>query len=121
MDITWKELFTIFMAVHTWGSLWQRQKILFHCDNQAVAIVSIWKAGSKETIALVCVLYYSAAKHNINVCIAHIAGAKNNIAVLFPTGQIQEASTTDKFCTGQHPCLADGSFIDVSCSATILQ
>ena len=44
------------MAVHTWGSLWQRQMILFHCDNQVV--VSIWKAGSKETIALVCLLYY---------------------------------------------------------------
>ena len=27
MDITW----------NTWGSLWQKQKILFHCDNQAVA------------------------------------------------------------------------------------
>ena len=52
------------MAVHTWGSQWQRQKILFHCDNQAV--VSIWKAGStkaKETMALVRLLYYCAAKH----------------------------------------------------------
>ena len=82
-------------------------KILFHCDNQAVAIVSIWKAGSKETIALVCLLYYSAAKYNINVCIAHIAGAKNNITVLFRTGPIQEASTTGKSYTGQHPCLAN--------------
>jgi len=27
MDITWKELFAIVMAVHTWGALWQRQKI----------------------------------------------------------------------------------------------
>ena len=56
MDITWKELFAIIiaMAVHTWGSLWQRQKVLFYCDNQAV--VSIWKASStkaKETMTLV--------------------------------------------------------------------
>ena len=67
MDITWKELFTIVVVVYRWGSLWQRKKILFHCGNQAV--VSIWKAGStkaKETMALVCLLYYSAAKHNIN-------------------------------------------------------
>ena len=36
MDITWKELFAIVVAVHTWGSFWSRQKILFHCDNRAV-------------------------------------------------------------------------------------
>ena len=35
---------------------------------------------AKETMVLVRLLYYSAAKHNINVCIAHIVGAKNNIA-----------------------------------------
>ena len=79
--VTWKELFTIVVAVHIWGSLWQRQKILFHCDNQAV--VSIWESGStwaKETMALVRLLYYCAAKYNIYVCTAHMAGAKNNIA-----------------------------------------
>ena len=26
MDITWKELYAIVMAVHTWGSLWKRKK-----------------------------------------------------------------------------------------------
>ena len=78
MDITWKELYAIVMAVHTWGSLWQRKRILFHCDNQAV--VDIWESGStlaSETMALVHLLYFAAAKHNINVCIVHIDGANN--------------------------------------------
>ena len=72
MDITWKELCTIVMAVHAWGSLWQRKRILFHCDNQAV--VDIWKSGStcaSETMALVRLLYFAAAKHNICMYSAH--------------------------------------------------
>jgi len=41
MDITWKELFAIVLAIcHSVGF----QKILFHCDNQAV--VEIWERGS---------------------------------------------------------------------------
>ena len=125
MDITWKELFAIVMAVHTWGSLWKRQKILFHCDNQAV--VSIWKAGStkaKETMALVRLLYYSAAKHNINVCVAHIAGAKNNIAdclsrfqqVKFKKLAPQASPVPDSI-----PAWPTQSFIDASYSAAILE
>ena len=52
MDITWKELFAIVMAVHTWGVLWQRQKTLIHGDN--LAVVTIRESGStraKETMA----------------------------------------------------------------------
>ena len=63
MDITWKELLAIVMAVHTWVVLWQRQKILIHCDNQAV--VKIWESGSiraKETMDLFHLLYYCAAR-----------------------------------------------------------
>ena len=81
MDITLKELYAIIMAVHTWGSLWQRKRILFHCDNQAV--VDIWESGctrASKTMALVRLLYFAAARYNINVCIVHIDGANNVIA-----------------------------------------
>ena len=57
--ITWKELFAIVAAVLTWGSFWSRQKILFHCDNQAV--LDIWDRGSTRapyTMGLVCLLYF---------------------------------------------------------------
>ena len=78
MDIMWKELFVIVVAVHTWGSYWCRQKILFHC-----AVVSIWKSGTtraSETMGLVSLLYFCAAKYNINVCITYIPGINNDIA-----------------------------------------
>ena len=57
--ILWKELFAIVNAVNTWGPLWAKQKILFHCDNQAV--VEIWHKGTtrdSETMALVRLLYF---------------------------------------------------------------
>ena len=80
MNIAWKELYAIVMAVHTWGSLWQRQKILFHCDNQTV--VNIWKKGSTKSpdiMALVWLLYFCAARYDINICVQHIPGSNNNI------------------------------------------
>ena len=40
MDITWKELFAIVLAVHTWGSIWSRLKIVFHCDNQKLLLIT---------------------------------------------------------------------------------
>ena len=81
MTIAWKELFAILVAVHTWGIHWAKHKILFHCDNQAV--VDIWKKGSSKDpniMALVRMLYFRAAQHNINICVMHIPGVHNNVA-----------------------------------------
>ena len=83
-NIVWKELFAIAAAVNTWGHLWARKKVLFHCDNQAV--VDIWKTGttkSSDIMALVHMLYFCAAKYNIHVIITHIAGVNNAIAAPF--------------------------------------
>ena len=80
-DIVWKELFAISAAVHTWGHFWPSKKVLFHCNNQAV--VDIWRKGSTklpQVMALVCMLYFCAAKYNINVIVTHIAGVDNAIA-----------------------------------------
>ena len=69
------------MAVHAWGAAWQRQKILFNCDNQT--IVDIWDKGSTkspEIMALVRLLYLCAARYNIYVCVQHIPGNSNRIA-----------------------------------------
>ena len=65
MPILWKELFAIVSAVNLWGHQWAKQKILFHCDNEAV--VTIWHKGStrdSETMALVRLLYFCAARYN---------------------------------------------------------
>ena len=52
--ILWKELFAVVNAINMWGHQWAKQKILLHCDNEAV--VEIWHKGSThntETMALV--------------------------------------------------------------------
>ena len=124
MDITWKELYAIVMAVHTWGSLWQRKRILFHCDNQAV--VDIWKSGStraSETMALVRLLYFAAAKHNINVCIVHIDGADNVIADClsrFMQDRFKQLAPLANPAADNIPAWPIQSFIEASCSAAIL-
>ena len=124
MDITWKELFAIVMAVHTWGVLWQRQKILIHCDNQAV--VRIWESGSthaKNTMALVHLLYYCAARYNIYVCIVHIAGVNNDIADClsrFQQDKFRQLAPRANPVPDNIPVWPTQSFIDASCNAAIL-
>ena len=81
MSIAWKNLYAIAIAVTTWGNLWQRRKIIIHCDNQTV--VNVWEKGtckSPEIMALVRMLYFCAAHHNFNVCVQHIPGVRNDIA-----------------------------------------
>ena len=81
MSIAWKELYAVAIATNTWGTLWQRRKIVIHCDNQTV--VSVWEKGtckSSEIMALVRMLYFCAAHNNFNVCVQHIPGVRNDIA-----------------------------------------
>ena len=124
MDITWKELLAIVMAIHTWGALWQRQKILIHCDN--LAVVTIWKSGSncaKETMALVRLLYYCAAKYNINICIVLIAGVNNVIAdclSCFQQDKFQQLVPLANPTPNTISVWPIQSFIDASCSTAVL-
>ena len=123
MDITWKELFATVMAVHTWGVLWQGQKILIHCDN--LAIVTIWELGStraKETMALICLLYYCAARYNINIilCIVHIVGVNSVIANCLSQNKFWQLAPLANPTPDTIPVWPIQSFIDASSSATIL-
>ena len=58
-----------------------QKKVLFHCDNQSVC--DTWCRGSSRSpkvMALVRMLYFCAAKFDINVMIVHIAGSNNTMA-----------------------------------------
>jgi len=80
-DIVWKELFVIASALNTWGHQWPQKKVMVHCDNSAV--VDIWKKGTTncpEAMALVRMLYFCTAQHNIHVLVTHVAGTDNSIA-----------------------------------------
>ena len=79
--IAWKELYAILVACSTWGNLWRRKRILFHCDNTAV--VAIWGKGTckcPHLMSLVRHLFLMAAGDNYHVAIAHIPGALNQVA-----------------------------------------
>ena len=79
--IAWKELFAILVACSTWGALWARKRIVFHCDNAAV--VAIWQRGScrcPHLMALVRHLFFLAANGHYHVGISHIPGVNNCIA-----------------------------------------
>ena len=124
MDITWKELFSIIMTVHTWEALWQRQKILIHYNN--LAVVTMWKSGStcgKQTMALVRLLYYCAARYNVNICIVHITGVNNVIADYlsrFQQDKFRELVPLANPTPDTIPTWPIQSFIDTSCNTTIL-
>ena len=96
--IAWKELYAILVACSTWGHLWPRKRILFHCDNAAV--VSIWGKGSckcPNLMSLVRHLFLLAARGNYHVAITHIAGSDNSIAdhlSRFSTQAFQLAAST---------------------------
>ena len=105
------------------GVLWQRQKILIHCDN--LAVVAVWESGSthaKETMALVRLLYYCAARYNINICVVHIAGVNNVIADClsrFQQDRFRQLVPLANPIPATIPAWLIHSFIDASCSATI--
>ena len=124
MDITWKELFAIVAAVHTWGSFWSRQKILFHCDNQAV--VDIWSRGSTRAphlMALVRLLYFCASNYNINVCVIHVPGVCNNIADSPPRFQMEnfrKLAPEANLLPDRIPAWPTQTFTIASCNASIM-
>ena len=124
MDITLKELYSIMVAVHTWGPLWQCQKILFHCYNKAV--VDIWDKGSTRAVqlmALVQLLYFCVAHHNINVCIVHVPGVCNNIAdslSRFQMDRFRKLAPHANPTADNIPAWLIQTFTDASCSAAIM-
>ena len=69
------------MACEVWGHLWSQRRILFHCDNLAIA--QVWRSGMSKApllMHLVRALFVVAAKHNFHVSLTHITGVDNSIA-----------------------------------------
>ena len=125
MDIAWKELYIIVIAVRTWGPYWQHQKILFHCDNKA--IVDIWEKGSTwapQIMALVHLLYFSAAHYNISVCIVLVQGVCNDIADSLSHSlqmeRFRRLAPQANLQADNIPVWPTQTFIDTSCNAAIM-
>ena len=81
ISIQWQELFAIVAAALTWGHLWTRKKILFHCDN--LPIVQAWegkRSKQPRVMSLLRTLFLVAARSNFNIVLKHIPGKSNGIA-----------------------------------------
>ena len=112
----------IVVAVHTWRSYWCRQKILFHCDNQAV--VSIWKSGTtraSETMGLVRLLYFCATKYNINVCITYIPGINNDITDCPSCYQQDKFRMLAPEASYAQDIIPTNSFTEASCNTSLME
>lgn len=87
--IQWRELFAVVLAAATWGSQWQRKRLLVHCDNHAV--VHIWRTGTSKQqslMRLVRTLFFTAATHNFTLILQHIQGIDNGIADALSRSQL---------------------------------
>ena len=89
-------------------------------------VVDIWESGStraKETMALVRLMYFSAARYNVNVCVVHIDGANNVIADClsrFQQDRFKQLAPLANPTPDNIPAWPTQSFIEASCSAAIL-
>ena len=116
--------FAIVVTVHTWGSSWSRQKIVFHCDSRAV--VDIWDKGSTRaphTMGLVRLLYFCASCYNINVCVTHIAGICNDIAdslSRFQMDKFRKLAPRSEVLPNWIPAWPTQIFMTASCNAGIM-
>ena len=78
VSIQWQELFAILAAALTWGHKWQRKRIKFNFDNQAIALA--WQGKEQRIICLLRMLFLTAAQHNFTVTLSHLLERHNAIA-----------------------------------------
>ena len=80
-DINFLELFAIYVAISTWGTVLANKQIMVFCDN--LDVVTIWRSGTcknKHIMNLMRKLFHMCASHNINLFTKHIPGHCNILA-----------------------------------------
>ena len=126
LDITWKELYAIVVAVHTRGPYWQREKIAFHCDNKVVVDI-----GRKVILRHLYpwlwyeyfIAYICATHHNLTVCIVNLPVVCNDIADSlshFQMDRFRKIAAQANVPPDNIPAWATQNFITASCNATMM-
>ena len=66
-SIAYKELFSVAVASHVWGSQWSRRHVLFQSYNEAVVHILLARTSKVPCIMhLLCHLLSAAARFNFN-------------------------------------------------------
>ena len=81
LPIVLKELLPIVVATVVWGSAWQAQKILCHCDNQAVVAVLRSRTSKHPHIMhMLRCLFFIEASYGFELASAYINSRANYLA-----------------------------------------
>lgn len=81
MSMAFRELYPIVVASLLWGHLWNKKRIMFHCDNEAVVnIVNKGRSKVLDIMKLMRTLTWLSVKQNFTIQCQHIPGVKNVIA-----------------------------------------
>lgn len=81
LPIVLKELLPIVVATVVWGSAWQAQKILCHCDNQAVVTVLRSRTSKHPHIMhMLRCLFFIEASYGFELASAYINSRANYLA-----------------------------------------
>lgn len=80
-DITFLELFPVFIAVCIWGAILRNKKIMFNIDNLSVVhIINKKSSKSPRVMAVLRRLVLATLQFNILIKAQHIPGKVNKIA-----------------------------------------
>lgn len=80
-DMTFLELFPVYVAILTWHSSLSNKRLLFHIDNMAVVhVLNNSTSKSKRVMAIIRELVLITLKCNITVRAQHIPTKQNSIA-----------------------------------------
>ena len=79
--ITVKELLPIVLACALWGAHWRGQRILCHCDNEAVVFtINCGTSRSPSVMRLIRCLFFYCAYYQFTMAAVHLQGSCNRAA-----------------------------------------
>ena len=79
-SMPYKELWSILAAAATWGSHWQRQRILISLTVSRLSMLSTAARQNAGLMTLIRTLAWIAAQHQFEYRLTHIAGVTNVLA-----------------------------------------
>ena len=81
LSINWRELCAVALAVATWGSQWQGQRIVMHCDNMCVVeCINHGASRSPDLMRLIRNMFYVCAQYGVEVTARYVNTHCNDIA-----------------------------------------
>ena len=114
-SITFKELYAIVVAVHTWSPVLTCCNILFQCNNLSVVhILSSGTSKGRHIMTLLRFLFFTCAHYNIMLHAIHIDGVDNHWVDALSRFQV------DKFLASYPPASRQPTHVQALPLATAL-